>query len=49
MLADARISGGLLIGAEPDAAELAVADLRGSGQEAALVGRLEQGTGGRLR
>ena len=48
MLADAQTSGGLLFGAEPDAAELAVADLRASGHEAALVGRLEQGTG-RLR
>ncbi len=48
MLADAQTSGGLLFGADPDAAEQAVADLRASGHEAALVGRLEQGTG-RLR
>jgi selenide,water dikinase len=45
MLADAQTSGGLLFGADPDAAEQAVADLRASGQEAALVGRLGQGTG----
>jgi selenide,water dikinase len=43
MLADAQTSGGLLFGAEPQAAEVAVAELRSSGHEAAVVGTVRAG------
>lgn len=45
LLADAQTSGGLLFGADPDAAGQAVAELRESGHDAAVVGRLSGGTG----
>lgn len=45
LLADAQTSGGLLFGAEPAEAERAVARLRGSGHEAAVVGRVRPGDG----
>ncbi len=45
LLADAQTSGGLLFGADAEAAERAVADLRASGHEAAVVGALTEGTG----
>lgn len=45
LLADAQTSGGLFFGAEPAAAESAVADLRASGHEAAVVGRVGPGQG----
>ena len=45
VLADAQTSGGLLFGADAEAAERAVADLRASGHEAAVVGTLTEGTG----
>jgi selenide,water dikinase len=45
LLADAQTSGGLLFGADPDAAEQAVVDLRRSGHEAAVVGTVSEGTG----
>jgi len=45
LLADAQTSGGLLFGADPDAAEQAVVDLRRSGHEAAVVGTLSAGSG----
>jgi len=45
LLADAQTSGGLLFGADPEAAEQAVADLRDSGHEAAVVGTVSEGTG----
>ncbi len=45
LLADAQTSGGLLFGADPEAAEQAVADLRDSGHEAAVVGTLSAGSG----
>jgi selenide,water dikinase len=48
LLADAQTSGGLLFGADPDAAAAAVERLRRSGHEAAVVGRARAGTG-RLR
>ena len=48
MLADAQTPGGLLFGADPGAAAQAVADLRASGRDAAVVGTLSQG-GGSIR
>jgi len=45
LLADAQTSGGLLFGADTEAAERAVSDLRASGHEAAVVGTLTEGTG----
>ncbi len=45
LLADAQTSGGLLFGADPAAAEKAVAELRASGHDAAVVGSLVDGTG----
>jgi selenide, water dikinase len=48
LLADAQTSGGLLFGAEPDAAEVAVGSLRADGHEAAVVGRVSAG-GGAIR
>ena len=45
LLADAQTSGGLLFGADAEAAESAVSDLRASGHEAAVVGTLTEGTG----
>ncbi len=45
ILADAQTSGGLLFGAEPDAAAAAAAELRASGHDAAVVGRAGAGTG----
>jgi hypothetical protein len=44
LLADAQTSGGLLFGADAEAAERAVSDLRVSGHEAAVVGTLTEGT-----
>lgn len=48
LLADAQTSGGLLFGAEPDAAAAAVAQLRAGGHDAAVIGRVVPG-GGRVR
>ncbi len=45
LLADAQTSGGLLFGADPDAASRAVDRLRASGHDAAVVGRVEPGNG----
>ncbi|MDQ4068961.1 MAG: selenide, water dikinase SelD, partial [Actinomycetota bacterium] len=45
VLADAQTSGGLLFGAEPARAEVAVANLRATGHAAAVVGALEEGKG----
>jgi selenide,water dikinase len=45
LLADAQTSGGLLFGADPDAAAAAVAGLREQGIEAAVIGRVEPGEG----
>jgi selenide,water dikinase len=45
ILADAQTSGGLLFGASPDRAAKAVEALRGSGHQAAVVGRVVEGTG----
>ncbi len=43
LLADAQTSGGLLFGAAPEAAAVAVEQLRTSGHEAAMVGRVAPG------
>jgi selenide,water dikinase len=48
LLADAQTSGGLVFGAEPQAAEDAVTLLRTEGHEAAVVGTVSAG-GGRIR
>jgi selenide,water dikinase len=45
LLSDAQTSGGLLFGAEPARAADAVADLRGQGIDAAVVGRVDAGEG----
>lgn len=45
LLADAQTSGGLVFGAAPDAADQAVATLRGSGHEAAVIGHTREGSG----
>ncbi len=45
VLADAQTSGGLLFGAEPEAAEAAAEALRGSGHAAAVIGTATAGTG----
>jgi selenide,water dikinase len=45
ILADAQTSGGLLFGAVPERAAEAVAALRRSGHEAAVIGRVVAGTG----
>lgn len=45
LLADAQTSGGLVFGAAPDAADQAVATLRDSGHDAAVIGRTHQGSG----
>ena len=45
LLADAQTSGGLLFGADDDAAERAAATLRAGGHEAAVVGRATTGSG----
>lgn len=45
LLADAQTSGGLLFGVDPDRAADAVAELRGTGHEAAVVGELRPGSG----
>jgi selenide,water dikinase len=45
LLADAQTSGGLVFGAEPAAAEQAVGTLRGSGHDAAVIGRARKGSG----
>jgi selenide,water dikinase len=48
LLADAQTSGGLIFGAEPQAAENAAVLLRAEGHEAAVVGTVSEG-GGRIR
>jgi selenide,water dikinase len=45
MLADAQTSGGLLFGADSEAARQAVASLRASGHDAAVVGTVAEGSG----
>jgi selenide,water dikinase len=45
VLADAQTSGGLLFGAELDAAEAAAGALRATGHAAAVVGSATAGTG----
>lgn len=45
VLADAQTSGGLLFGAEPEAAEAAAAALRATGHAAAVIGTATAGTG----
>jgi len=45
LLADPQTSGGLLLAIPASAAEQAVADLRQSGHDAAVIGRLAPGTG----
>lgn len=45
VLADAQTSGGLLFGAEPEAAEAAAEALRASGHAAAVIGTATAGTG----
>lgn len=45
LLADAQTSGGLLFGADPDAASAAVEALRETGHEAAVIGRVTAGDG----
>ena len=45
LLADAQTSGGLLFGAEPAAADEAVARLRATGHDAAVVGEVVDGPG----
>ncbi|MEQ3554204.1 selenide, water dikinase SelD [Pseudonocardia nematodicida] len=45
LLADAQTSGGLLFGAAPDAADAAVAWLRGRGHRAARIGAVTEGGG----
>jgi selenide,water dikinase len=45
VLADAQTSGGLLFGADPDAADAAVVALVASGHAAAVVGTVAAGTG----
>ncbi len=45
LLADAQTSGGLLFGAEPTAAQSAVADLNRAGHQASVVGMVTQGGG----
>ena len=45
LLADAQTSGGLLFGAAPDKAAAAVASLRDSGHDAAVIGELRPGSG----
>lgn len=45
LLADAQTSGGLLFGAEDEQADAAVAELRGRGHDAAVVGSVSAGTG----
>lgn len=45
LLADAQTSGGLLFGAQPAAAEAAVADLNRAGHQASVVGRVTDGAG----
>ena len=45
LLADAQTSGGLLFGAEPDRALAAVDELRATGHDAAVIGRLGAGSG----
>lgn len=49
LLADAQTSGGLLFACDPDAADAAVSDLRGTGHAAARVGHLIVGPAGRVR
>lgn len=48
LLADAQTSGGLLFGAEPDAAAAAVAQLQATGHDAAVIGHVVTG-GGQVR
>jgi selenide,water dikinase len=48
LLADPQTSGGLLFACAPDRAEDAVAELRGGGHPAAVVGRLRAGPAGKL-
>jgi selenide,water dikinase len=45
ILADAQTSGGLLFGTSPDRADEAVEALRRSGHQAAVIGRVVEGTG----
>ncbi|HWH32555.1 MAG TPA: AIR synthase-related protein, partial [Egibacteraceae bacterium] len=45
LLSDAQTSGGLLFGAAPDRAAEAVARLRGSGHDAAVIGEARPGSG----
>ena len=45
VLADAQTSGGLLFGAEPEAAEAAASALRATGHAAAVIGTATAGTG----
>lgn len=45
LLADAQTSGGLLFGADPDAAQEAVTALRADGHEAAVIGTVIEGDG----
>jgi selenide, water dikinase len=49
LLTDAQTSGGLLFSCEPAAAEEAVARLRGSGHDAAIVGEVGDGDAGTVR
>ena len=49
ILGDAQTSGGLLFGCDPSAADDAVAELRQSGHDAAVVGALEDGPSGQIR
>lgn len=45
LLGDAQTSGGLVFGAAPDAAAAAVAQLRDSGHDCAVIGHVSAGTG----
>jgi selenide, water dikinase len=45
LLGDAQTSGGLLFGAAPEAASAAVAQLRGSGHDCAVIGHASRGNG----
>jgi len=48
LLADAQTSGGLLLCVDPDRSESLLGDLRDAGLDAAAIGRLVEGTPGRL-
>lgn len=49
MLADAQTSGGLLFACPPDAAAAAVAELRRTGHDAAVIGEFVEGRAGAIR